>query len=234
MVTDAPRPPPPTRSGILARTLVLCALIAAALILPFAAPPGIPPELVFVLALVIAIPSLIAVQRGWVRYMWARRIDRMKERAAAEPGNADLHYELGVLCTVHGDREGAQEAFERARAVDPRHAPAAIGLAHLRAETGDFDGALSLFEKAAELDPESFPAQYGIGGVYRRQEQFARAIHAYERALVIEPDDAYTLAEIARCYLLLGDAEQAAQFHARAASHGVRDRELEKMITESL
>jgi len=69
--------------------------------------------------------------------------------------------------------------------------------------------------------------------VHRRREQYARALVAYEKALAIEEDDPYTLAEVARCHLHLGDMERADEYRMRAESLGVRDPELTRLIREA-
>ena len=187
----------------------------------------------FIVGVALVIPLLIRTQRAWVKFLWARRIEAARRHAEGVTDDPEPHVELGVLCSLAGANDAARAAFERARSIRPRHPQAIVGLAHLSADDGDLDRALELFTEASESDPELFAAHYGIGGVQRRREQYARAVLSYERALALEPDDAFTLLELSRCHLLLGDPDKAEDYHARAAGLGVRDVELERMIRAS-
>lgn len=218
------------RTKILLRAFAVCAAIAALIL---AMPVGmrlLPAPVVFVGSIAILLPLLVAAQRAWTRFLWARRLAAARLRAENAGADPEPHVELGVLCSLAGTEKEARAAFERAREIKPGHAQATVGLAHLAAEEDDLDRALALFTEAAENDPALFAAQYGIGGVQRRREQYARAVLAYEKALAIEEDDAFTLAELARCHLLLGDPDKAEEYFNRAAANGLRDPDLEKMI----
>lgn len=223
----------PPRTKTLLTAFALCVAIAAMLSALPALGGHVPAPVAFLVVMIVVLPLLVQVQRAWTRFLWTRRLNAARLRAEAAPNDADAQVEFAVLCTLAGTEAEARAAFEKARALSPGHPQATVGLAHLAAEDGNLDLALTLFTEAAEKDPELFSAQYGIGGVQRRREQYARAILAYERALVIEPDDAFTLAELSRCHLLLGDPEKASDYFARAAGQGLRDPDLEKLIREA-
>lgn len=223
----------PSRGKPLLVALALCGAASAIFLAAPLVAPRFPPVLSFVALVAIAIPMLIMIQRAWAKYLWARKVDAARSRATSAPDDPDPQVELGVLLTLVGDEAGARGSFERARQISPRHAQATVGLAHLAAQDEDLDTALTLFQEAAEADPLLFAAHYGIGGVQMRREQYARAVLAYEKALAIEPDDAFTLAELSRCHLLLGDAEKAEDYFLRAARNGLRDADLERRIREA-
>jgi len=218
----------------LLKAIGVCAVIAVLLLSMPLAGRFLPAPVVFVGAIVILLPLLVVVQRAWTRFLWARRLASARARAAAAGNDPEPHVELGVLCSLAGTEAEARAAFERARELSPGHAQATVGLAHLAAEEDELDRALALFTEAAAAHPDNFAAHYGIGGVQRRREQYARAVLAYEKALGIEEDDAFTLAELSRCHLLLGDPDKAEEYFLRAAGQGVRDPELEKLIRAAL
>ncbi len=225
-VTQAQRSP----AGALLRALALCCLLAGAITAVFALKASLPFEAILAGSVLAGIPLLVAIHRGWVRFLAARRLHHARARARAHPDDASAHYELGVLCSLYGSGEESRAAFERTRELVPGHAAATVGLGHLHAEAGELDEALGLFTSAAESDPTLFSAHFGIGQVHRLREQHARAIQAYERALALEPEDPYTLHELARCHLDLGDAERATDYRDRAARLGVRDGELDRQL----
>lgn len=219
-----------SRTRNLFTALGLCVVVAGLLVSMPAIARVISAPAAFVLVMIFVVPLLVLTQKAWRRVLWNRRLASARARVSAAPGDPEAHVELGVLCSLAGNDDEARSSFEQARSLLPGHAQASIGLAHLAAENGDLDAALALFTEAAEREPELFAAHYGIGGVQQRREQYARAILAYEKALAIEPDDAFTLAELSRCHLGLGDPDKAAEYFARAAGQGLRDPDLEKMI----
>lgn len=217
----------------MAYALALCVLVAALLASMPAIAKVVSAPVAFVVVMAAVVPLLVTTQRAWRRFIWNRRIVAARIRAGSAPNDADAQVDLAVLCSLAGSEEEARAAYSRARAIAPGHAQATIGLGHIAAEAGNLDEALALFTEAADRNPEMFAAHYGIGGVQRRREQYARAVLSYEKALALEPDDAFTLAELSRCHLLLGDTGRATEYFERAAGNGLRDPDLEKMIRDA-
>ncbi|ETO19562.1 hypothetical protein RFI_17669 [Reticulomyxa filosa] len=73
----------------------------------------------------------------------------------------------------------------------------------------DLTLAESLIQKAIELDPNYGYSFSVLGDVLKDQHKYDLAIINYRKALHLDPDDCTYYAEIARCYLLKGDLEQA-------------------------
>jgi tetratricopeptide (TPR) repeat protein len=127
----------------------------------------------------------------------AKRIDS----AVGAHSEAAVFHELNgrVLSAAGKPPEKAREAFDRALELDPKHAPALIGLAELSAKAGDIDAALALYDQAAELDPEN-PAiglaaaklEVGAGRNADAQKRFEAVLSKHPR----EADAAIGLARI--------------------------------------
>ncbi len=194
----------------------------------------LPPAALALFALVGCLPAIIALQRGWVRVLWADRLDRARRDAEAAPNDPGAHYELGVMCALRGEDEAARAAFERARSISPGHAPSTVGLGHLLADNDDLGGALALFEQAAETDPGLFSAHFGAASVQYQREQYARAVAAYERALKVEPNDGFALAGMSRCLLELGEIDRARDAAVKAAANGVTDDDLSRDLRAAI
>ncbi len=78
--------------------------------------------------------------------------------AAATPGPAPenrafVQAQLGNLLVATGDRAGAADAYRRALALVPAHAPSLAGQARLAVAAGDLDAAIALFGRAADILP---------------------------------------------------------------------------------
>ena len=193
----------------------------------------LPPALLSIFALRVALPAIFSLQKGWMRVLWADRLDRARNRAEQAPQDANAHYELAVLLQLRGEEAEALAGFERARAIVPGHPASTVSLGHLAADADDLPRALSLFEEAAERAPDLFSAWFGIASVQVQREQFARASAAYERALKIEPNDGFALAGLARCCFELGDHERARELSAQASRHGVADDDLVRDLRDA-
>jgi tetratricopeptide (TPR) repeat protein len=79
-------------------------------------------------------------------------------QAAATPGLAPENVAfvealLGNLLVYTGDPEAAAEAYGKALALVPGHAPSLAGEGRLAVGAGDLDGAIALFQRAADILP---------------------------------------------------------------------------------
>jgi tetratricopeptide (TPR) repeat protein len=80
------------------------------------------------------------------------------EEAAATPGLASENVAfvdalLGNLLVYTGDRVAAADAYRRALALVPAHAPSLAGQGRLAVGAGDLDAAIALFQRAADVLP---------------------------------------------------------------------------------
>jgi YaiO family outer membrane protein len=76
-----------------------------------------------------------------------RALALLSEAATQEPGNADVHLQIGLAHLALGQLEEAEAAFRRTLALAPDYADARIGLARVAQRRGDRSAAL------AELEP---------------------------------------------------------------------------------
>jgi YaiO family outer membrane protein len=82
-------------------------------------------------------------------------IDKLREATQAEPGNADIHVELGLALTG-GKRYGEAGAeFRRAMEISPDYSEARLGLIRLEYFQGRFAEARKLAAQMAAEEPES-------------------------------------------------------------------------------
>ena len=150
---------------------------------------------------------------------FVERAMRMGEEAvAADPGNAEAHYQSAHAVGRYAQRVGAwtalrqglagkiRELLEATMAVDPDHADAHLALggwhADIHAEGriarmmygGDREEAIALFERALELEPESKIVLHAYGIRLPRLDEengVERARAMLEKALGLPVRDAY-------------------------------------------
>lgn len=118
--------------------------------------------------------------------------------AAAEPGNAEAHYYLGVLAEKRSDIDEALKQLETATTLAPKNSmyflelggaySAAINKAGLLSQLSLAHKCQAALEKAVELDPDSVEARNGLISFYRSAPSIAGGsmTKAYEQAAEIK------------------------------------------------
>jgi tetratricopeptide (TPR) repeat protein len=132
------------------------------------------------------------------------------DRAAAASGSADAHawFERG-LAAEESDMVAALEAYERCRALDPRHVGARINLGRLLHEAGRLEEARRVYGEAVrecEPDPTLF---FNLGVVLEDASRNEEAVAAYQQALAEDPDFGDAHYNLARLYESLGKPQHA-------------------------
>ncbi len=141
---------------------------------------------------------------------------QLREFAAHHPQSADAHWLLGKFYVTQQADRPANEALERAVAVDPTRADAWSLLAQTRLRLGQSGRAAEALETALRLRPDSAIDQLQKASLLAlREPEKARA--AFERAVVLDPTLPMARRELAGFLLRSGDA-RAALPHAEAAT----------------
>jgi DNA-binding transcriptional MerR regulator len=143
----------------------------------------------------------------------ARRVIRDARRADV-PLDAAQWFELG------GDLEAvapaqAREAYERALALEPRHADARVNLGRLLQEEGATLEAVGQYLAALASDPGHPTAAFNLGTALEDIGRSGEAIAAYERALEADPDFADAHYNLALLYEKAGRKRDAVR-HLKA------------------
>lgn len=112
--------------------------------------------------------------------------------------------------------EVALAEYARAILINPRSAPAYLGIGEIQKKRGNVSEAQSSFAKAADLEPQSFSAQYNNGLCLQQLGRFAEAIRAYIRALAINADDFDANLNLATAYLQQGEPAAGLIYAKRA------------------
>lgn len=130
---------------------------------------------------------------------------------------AEAHAALGALLDDYDrDRAGAERAYRRAIALNPRYATARQWLAIHLADEGRIDEALVEIEHSRRLDPRSRILSTAVGAVQYFARDYAQAIAEYRAVLDRHPDFALAWALMGRVYLVSDRADSAVAMLARA------------------
>jgi tetratricopeptide (TPR) repeat protein len=141
-----------------------------------------------------------------------------REALDKAPGNAILHYDLGLVLEAAGRPREARTAYEAALSFDPAFAPARSAFALRLLAEGDQEGALaqwSIAEREGALGPVSLQAR---GAVLASRGRIDEAIEDYRGAVRADPRRARARAELALLYHRRGLRSRALEEIERAVS----------------
>ncbi len=120
--------------------------------------------------------------------------------------NASTFVERGWSRIATGDYVGAEEALEKALALNPGDAHAETLLGWAQMSQGKFDSAMALFQQVLDRVPDHALAHINVGYVLFRRRQFDEAEEHLDRAIALDSDRKATL--YAHYYLGLVHFEQ--------------------------
>jgi tetratricopeptide (TPR) repeat protein len=125
---------------------------------------------------------------------------------------------LGIVLINRADNEGAVEAFEQGRVLDPSSWSRVQLLGQAYMNAGRMDEAERTYQRHADRYPERLPPIRAIGGMYLQQGRFTPAARQFERALLVDPNDFPSLVAMADISERTADFEEARAFYDRAIS----------------
>lgn len=96
-------------------------------------------------------------------------------------GAAPAAFNLGLLLTEDGDRDGAKAAYQQG--MDLGHGSAAINLGNLLREDGDREGARTAYQRGMDLGHGA--AAFNLGNLLREDEDRSGAKAAYQQSLAL-------------------------------------------------
>lgn len=146
----------------------------------------------------------------------------LKALAAAEPDNATLRYNLGMVHSDQGRLQEAKDLLRQAAALDPNNAliVVAIGVVHARA--GDVTSAIETLEQAIRLAPDDSFAHQNLGACLLKQGEAARAESHFRTSLEGAPNNLqslFGLAQTLETLECLHDADEIYHQIIKAAGH---------------
>ncbi|MEJ2239302.1 MAG: tetratricopeptide repeat protein [Gemmatimonadales bacterium] len=117
----------------------------------------------------------------------------LQEYVAAQLANSDRalsHLNLGVLHTVRGEYQQAEEEYRTALRLEPRFVVTYVNFADLYRMLGRDDEGESLLRHALEIAPENATAHHALGLLLTRQNRIQEAVESLRRAVELAPDNA--------------------------------------------
>jgi tetratricopeptide (TPR) repeat protein len=109
-------------------------------------------------------------------------IELARSQIAAQPKDAAMRFQLGVMLVEAGSTAEAREIFERLTQDYPELPEPHNNLAALKAAAGDYEGARAALEQALRANPTLATAHENLGDVLLQL-----ALRSYARARQLDP-----------------------------------------------
>ena len=161
----------------------------------------------------------------------AREISRALE---AEPGNWSLWYYLGVSRVRLKQSGPAVEAFEKARDLAPREAPAYFGLGLLYMQNGQVDKALDAYREGLAHDANDVAANQNYALLLMGNGRFREAVDPLLRLKKINANDLSTRTTLIEAYFKAGEKSQGEDEIRRLLSARLADMQEEVSLAKLL
>jgi tetratricopeptide (TPR) repeat protein len=149
-----------------------------------------------------------------------------EKAAAIRPGEAEVHYNLGLALSQVGESEEAAVAYQQSLEIAPNDA-AWLNLGNLYKNSGDLAASADSYAKAIDINPRLALAHCNLGNVRAQTGNRERAIQSYEVALEIDPGNA-----AARTQLHAARTRTIQGWHLPMLEDTVRNDVYEKAITQ--
>jgi tetratricopeptide (TPR) repeat protein len=195
------------------RSLLLCACVALAAAVIFAAAPEDPHSKPDPSTEAARLNNLGAAYMN--QQLFEKGLKAFQEAAALDPKLqiASLNQGIALLNLARIDpAKGLLEAAGKNAPNDP-HAWFSLGLLYKNSDNPQ--GSVDAFRRVTEIDPSDADSWYFLGAASAQLKQYPQAIDAFQHALKLNPLHASAEFGIARAYQQSGDAAQAREHLAR-------------------
>jgi tetratricopeptide (TPR) repeat protein len=109
-------------------------------------------------------------------------------------------YGIGLL--LQGDLKGAEAAFRKVMAIDPKYADGPVNVARAQLQEGEVEAAVDLLEAALKLSPQLAKTHYFLGSALKTLGRYDEALDHLRVAAAQYPRDRVVLDEMGRVYFL--------------------------------
>jgi TolB-like protein len=146
-----------------------------------------------------------------------------------DPDNAGAIAEQARYLWVHG-MEGVEDAFEKARQLEPRNAEIMMIYGEYLRKNFHPDRALPLFEMARELDPVSIDVLRDMGRIRLARWEIDQALEMFARIRQVDPSSVSGYGPTAGTYIQIGDLVQGSEWLFKAMAVDPDDSDLSNWV----
>jgi TolB-like protein/Tfp pilus assembly protein PilF len=128
------------------------------------------------------------------------------------------------------DIEGADDAFQKARQLEPANVNIMVMYAQYQRANFQFDRALQLYQSARELDPLSIRVIFGLARIYEGRRELDKALELYARIRQIDPSSSNGVGPVAGPYISMGDLVRSTKWLFKALAIDPEDSDISNWI----
>jgi Flp pilus assembly protein TadD len=151
---------------------------------------------------------------------------------ALNADRADAHVNLGMLEMRLGNRQAAQQAYEKAIELQPSFVPSYINLADLYRSQGDEAKAEQTLRTGLQVDAHAAELHEALGLALVRQKRLREATNELARAAQLQPDNSRYTYVHAIALNGIGDVRGAIKVLGTAHVHHPGDRQIVMALVE--
>lgn len=130
------------------------------------------------------VPSMDDMKR-----MADKKAEPLLAKLKADPNNATLLNQIGIVYRSAHQFKEAQKYFEQSLQIDPKNADVRTDMAACMFYEGDVDGALAQLDKALTYNPKHPGALMNIGLIkWQAKNDVPGAVASWEKLLKLNPD----------------------------------------------
>ncbi len=136
-----------------------------------------------------------------------KHLEKLSRKA---PANPDVNYMLGMYYAQSKDWTRAQECWEKAVQIYPKHVFSLAALAQVETQKGNLPGAISLLVRAVDASPSSWRFEERLAEVYLLHGELEQAQKHAEHAIELGKDRAsQSQLVLAKVFLEQNDRQRA-------------------------
>lgn len=139
----------------------------------------------------------------------AQALTVYQQLLAAEPSNADLLHQMGIIYAQRQDYPHSLEFLHQAQQRQPRSAAIHNSLGNVLLRQGQLEAALSEYQRAVKIDSHYAIGYNNIGRCLYLQEKLIAAQRAYAKAIELNPQFGDAFYNQGVLLLKLGELERA-------------------------
>ena len=143
-------------------------------------------------------------------------VQKVREYAQRQPASAPVQQFLGQLLTTTGDRVGARQAFEAAKAAKPGLLFADLALAEIDTNEGKGDEARKRLSAVVSSHPRNIPGRLLFAQLEVKEGKTAAAIEQYRKVLALDDKNIFALNGLAYLLAESGQPDEAIKYAQKA------------------
>ena len=147
----------------------------------------------------------LALVTGQRNAVWADEKRLWEDARDKAPHMVRPYVRLGAVYRAEGEFAAARQAYDRALALDPEHAPVLNNLGNLQRDGGDWQGAEASYRRALAQLPNYPEALINLATLLVDRGRFDEAMPLFERALAIAGPRVEIYNNMAKAHLQRGE-----------------------------